>query len=84
MLKSGESANEVIARLGLKVESNDDILIPIILEAIAQNPKAVEDFKAGKGKAIGAIIGSCMKATKGKADPATLSSLVQNELEKLI
>jgi len=83
MLKNGESADEVIARLGLKVESNDDILIPIILAAIAQNPKAVEDFKAGKGKAIGAIIGSCMKATQGKADPATLSSLVQSELEKL-
>ena len=83
MIKSGETADEVVARLGLKVESNDDILIPIIAEAIEKNPKAVEDFKAGKGKAIGAIIGFCMKATKGKADPATLSTLVQKELEKL-
>lgn len=81
MLKSGESADSVIDRLGLKVESNDDILIPIIREAIEKNPKAVEDFKAGKGKAIGAIIGFCMKATKGKADPGTLSQLVKKELE---
>lgn len=82
MIKSGESADSVIERLGLKVESDDSVLIPIIQEAIANNPKAVADIKAGKGKAIGAIIGSCMKATKGKADPGSLSKLVLAELNK--
>lgn len=83
MIKSKESASQVIERLGLKVESNDDVLLPIIREAIANNPKAVADIQAGKNKAIGAIIGSCMKATKGKADPGTLSALVQAEIKKL-
>jgi aspartyl-tRNA(Asn)/glutamyl-tRNA(Gln) amidotransferase subunit B len=84
MIQSGEAAAQVIERKGLKVESNDDVLIPIIKEAIASNPKAVEDIRAGKKKAMGAIIGSCMKATKGKADPQTLSALVQSELENIL
>lgn len=83
MIRSGEDALTVIQRLGLKVESDDGVLVPIVKDAIAANPKAVEDIRAGKGKAIGAIIGACMKATKGKADPATISALVQKELENL-
>jgi aspartyl-tRNA(Asn)/glutamyl-tRNA(Gln) amidotransferase subunit B len=81
MVEKGESASEIIDRLGLKVESNDDILIPLIKEAIENNPKAVEDIKNGKNKAVGAIIGYCMKKSKGKADPGTLSALVQKELQ---
>ncbi|MBF0199083.1 MAG: Asp-tRNA(Asn)/Glu-tRNA(Gln) amidotransferase subunit GatB [Planctomycetes bacterium] len=84
VLKSSESPLKVIERLGLQVESNDDVLIPIVKEAIANNPKAVEDFKNGKKKAVGAIIGFCMKATKGKADPGSISALVNKELEALL
>ena len=38
-------------------------------EVIAKNPKAVEDFKGGKEKALGALVGQIMKAMKGKANP---------------
>jgi|SaaInlStandDraft_1057018.scaffolds.fasta_scaffold15325_4 aspartyl-tRNA(Asn)/glutamyl-tRNA(Gln) amidotransferase subunit B len=82
MVKSSDSASDVIARLGLKVESDDSVLLPIVEDAIAKNPKAVEDLRAGKNKAIGAIIGACMKATQGKADPGTISALVTQVLEK--
>ncbi len=84
MVKNKLAAKTVIEEKGLKVESNDDVLLPIIREAISANPKAVADIRAGKKKAIGAIIGSCMKATKGKADPQSLSALVQSELERLL
>ena len=84
MMQTGDGAEAIIERLGLKVESNDSALIPIVQTAIASNPKAVEDFKAGKGKAVGAIIGACMKASKGQADPETLSRLVHSELQKWI
>lgn len=82
MVKSSDSATTVIERLGLKVESDDSVLLPIVEDAIAKNPKAVEDIKAGKKKAIGAIIGACMKATQGKADPGSISALVNQVLEK--
>jgi aspartyl-tRNA(Asn)/glutamyl-tRNA(Gln) amidotransferase subunit B len=82
MVKGADSATVVIERLGLKVESDDNILLPIVEDAIAKNPKVVEDIRAGKKKAIGAIIGACMKATQGKADPGTISALVNQVLEK--
>ena len=84
MIKNKLPAQTVIEEKGLKVESNDDVLIPIIQAAITANPKAVADIRAGKKKAVGAIIGSCMKATKGKADPQSLSALVQSELERIL
>jgi aspartyl-tRNA(Asn)/glutamyl-tRNA(Gln) amidotransferase subunit B len=84
MVESKGSASDIIERLGLKVESNDDILIPMVKEAIEKNPKAIEDIKNGKNKAVGAIIGYCMKQSKGKADPGTISALVQEELKKIL
>lgn len=84
MIQLGESAEVIIEKKGLKVESNDDVLIPIVKEAIEKNPKAIEDIKAGKKKAVGAIIGYCMKQSKGKADPGTISALVNKELENVL
>ena len=81
MVDSEETATDIVARLGLKVESDDSILVPIVLEAIAKHPKVVDDIQNGKGKAISALIGYCMKQTKGKADPAMISELVQNEFK---
>ena len=43
-----------------------------VSEVIAANPKSVADFKAGKEKAIGFLMGQCMKALRGKADPVKL------------
>jgi len=84
MVKEKELAVDIIGRLGLKVESNDDVLVPIVKEAIEKNPKAIEDIRNGKNKAIGAIIGYCMKQSKGKADPGTISALVQKELKNIL
>lgn len=61
---------------GLKTVSDTGALRTIIEEIVARNPKAVVDFKAGKKKAAGAIVGQTMKAMKGKADPAEVNRLV--------
>ena len=47
---------------------------------IAKNPKAVEDFKGGKEKALGALVGQIMKAMKGKANPAMVNAILQELL----
>ena len=49
-------------------------------KAIEANPKAVEDIRNGKGKAVGAIVGFVMKEMKGKCDPATVNRLIQEKL----
>lgn len=51
-----------------------------LLKRQLTNPKAVEDIKAGKGKAIGAIVGFVMKEMKGKCDPGEVNKLINQKL----
>ena len=46
-------------------------------EAIAKNPKALEDYKKGKQSALGAIVGYVMKMTKGQANPLKVNEILQ-------
>ena len=65
---------------GLIQKSSEGDLIPIIEEIIKSNPKAVEEYKAGKTASLQFLIGQAMKATKGSANPGILSKIF---LEKL-
>ncbi len=67
---------------GLKMVSDEGELVKIISEIIAASPQSVADYKAGKTKAMGYIVGQAMKAMKGKANPATINKLVKEELDK--
>ncbi len=80
MFNSGESADEIVEKLGLKQNSNSDELEKFCLDAMAGNQKAIDQFKAGNEKAINALVGPVMKASKGKANPA----MVLDILKKLI
>jgi aspartyl-tRNA(Asn)/glutamyl-tRNA(Gln) amidotransferase subunit B len=51
-------------------------------QAIAANPKAVADYKAGKAAAAKALVGQVMKASAGKANPALVDRLVQEKLSR--
>lgn len=61
---------------GLKTVSDDGAIRKVLEEIIANNPKSVEDYKAGKKKAVGFFVGQTMRAMKGKADPAVVNQLV--------
>ncbi|RYD05656.1 hypothetical protein N752_07105 [Desulforamulus aquiferis] len=50
-------------------------------QVIAANPKSVEDFRAGKDRAIGFLVGQVMKATKGKANPEMVNKLLKEKLQ---
>ena len=64
------SADAVIERDGLKQVSDAGAIEKLVDDAIAGNPKAVEEFRAGKEKALNALAGQVMKTSKGKANPA--------------
>ncbi len=80
MFDTGRSAEEVVASEGLGVVGETDELGPLIDRAIAENPKAVEDYRAGTQKAKGALVGAVMKATRGQADPAIVNRLIDEKL----
>jgi aspartyl-tRNA(Asn)/glutamyl-tRNA(Gln) amidotransferase subunit B len=48
-----------------------------VAQVLAANPKSVEEFKAGKDKALNALVGQVMKATQGKANPQVINELLR-------
>ena len=60
--------------------SDTSALEPVIDKAIADNPEAVENYRSGKKKALGALVGQIMKAAKGKANPQQVNDLLKEKL----
>nr|WP_199064884.1 Asp-tRNA(Asn)/Glu-tRNA(Gln) amidotransferase subunit GatB [Chromobacterium sp. ASV5] len=74
------SADAIIERDGLKQVSDVGAIEKMVEEAIAANPKAVEEFRAGKEKALNALAGQVMKASRGKANPAQVQDILRQKL----
>lgn len=83
MWKDGADPEEIVKAQGLVQISDTGALKELVVKVIANNLKAVEDFKAGKKKAVGALVGQIMKETKGKANPKVINELLNDELKKL-
>lgn len=67
---------------GLVMVNDEGALRATIEQIVASNPQSVADFKGGKEKAIGFLVGQTMKAMKGKADPAMVNQLLKEVLSK--
>lgn len=67
---------------GLKMDNDEDALKATIEEIVAKNPQSVEDYKNGKDKAIGFLVGQTMKATGGKANPGVVNKLLKEILAR--
>lgn len=83
MFNSGQSPKEIIKAKGLVQISDADTLLPLIEDIVGTNPKVVEDYKSGKGKAMGFFVGQIMKATKGQANPALVNELLKKVLDSI-
>ncbi len=82
MLASGEDAQAIVAREGLTQVADESALAAVVERVLAENPKAVEDYRKGKTAAKKALIGQMMKATKGRANPAIVDRLLEEKLSK--
>ncbi|AFH60011.1 Asp-tRNA(Asn)/Glu-tRNA(Gln) amidotransferase subunit GatB [Paenibacillus caseinilyticus] len=80
MLESGKDPQVIVEEQGLVQISDEGAIAAIVDTIIANNPQSVADYKAGKEKAVGFLVGQAMKETKGKANPGMLNKLI---LEKL-
>jgi aspartyl-tRNA(Asn)/glutamyl-tRNA(Gln) amidotransferase subunit B len=83
MLETGQPAEAIIKQLGLDVTFDAEQLRELVRKSIAGNPKAVADVKAGKAKAIDALVGPVMRETKGKAPTDEIRRLLSEELAKV-
>ena len=83
LIENGGDAEKIVKEKGLVQVSDEGALLKWVQEAIANNPKSVEDYKNGKAKAVGSLVGQVMKASKGQANPQMVNKLLVEELNKL-
>ena len=74
---------EYVKAHGLMLIDNTDELISVIEEVFKNNNQSVEDYKNGKTKAMGYLVGQTMKAMKGKAAPDKINKLIKEKLDSL-
>ena len=80
MLAGEGSADAIIEAKGLKQITDTGAIEKICEEVMAQNPKQLEQYRAGKDKLLGFFVGQVMKATQGKANPAELNRILKDKL----
>jgi aspartyl-tRNA(Asn)/glutamyl-tRNA(Gln) amidotransferase subunit B len=76
----GEDVDALIEAKGLKQMNDSGELEKIVDDVLAANPKNVEEYKAGNGKALNALVGQIMKGSKGKANPQQVNDLLRKKL----
>lgn len=78
---SGKTAAAVVKEKGLVQITDTGALEEIVKKIIAANPQSVADYRAGKKKAIGFLVGQIMKETKGRANPGAVNELLTKNLQ---
>ncbi len=76
------AVDRIVEAQGLRQISDSGALEAIVDEVLAANPKSVAEFKAGKDKALNALVGQVMKATQGKANPQQVNSLLRERVPR--
>lgn len=75
--ETGKLPSVIVEEKGLVQISDESELAPIIEQVIVENPKAIEDFKAGKHQVVGFLVGQVMRLTKGKGNPKIIAEIIQ-------
>lgn len=81
MFKTGKNPEVVIEEKGLVQISDQSAIDAMVDQVLADNPKSVEDYQAGKERAMGFLVGQVMKMSKGKANPGMVNELLKEKLK---
>lgn len=81
VFKNNIDPDQYVEEKGLKTVNDEGALRSTIEQIIKDNPQSVEDYRSGKKKAIGFLVGQTMKAMKGKANPGMVNQILQELLQ---
>ncbi len=82
IINNGKEPEETIKEKNLAQNSDNSFLESIAKDVLAANEKSIIDYKNGKTNALGFLVGQCMKASKGKANPGMMKEIVLKMLEE--
>jgi aspartyl-tRNA(Asn)/glutamyl-tRNA(Gln) amidotransferase subunit B len=80
MFTTGKDPEIIVNEEGLQVVSDEGAIRDLVSKVLAANPQSVIDFRSGKEKAFGFLVGQAMKEARGKADPQLVNKLLKEEL----
>ena len=83
MLGSGKDPDTVVKEKGLLQIDDPEIILSAVKAVFCENPQAISDYKNGKTAAAKSLIGRVMGKTGGKANPALVARLVEEELKRI-
>ena len=83
IFKENADPQEYVEKHGLGMVSDNSLLRSVIERVFTENPQSVADYKSGKVRAMGFLVGQTMKEMKGKADPGAVNLLVKELLDEL-
>jgi len=84
LIEHGGDAAQIVKEKGLVQVSDSGQLLAWVNEALDNNPKSIEDYKNGRDRAIGFLVGQIMKASKGQANPQMINKMLLEEIAKRI
>ena len=82
LIEHGGDAAQIVKEKGLVQVSDSGQLLAWVNEALDNNPKSIEDYKNGRDRAIGFLVGQIMKASKGRANPQMINKMLLEEIAK--
>ena len=82
LFENPREPEDIVKEKGWAQISDESAIKEVVIQILNANPQSVADFKAGKEKALGFLVGQAMKTTKGKANPQLLNKLFIEELKK--
>ena len=82
LIENGGDPEEIVKEKGLLQISDEGELRSMVNDVLDNNGQSIEDYKSGKGKAVGFLVGQIMKASKGKANPQLVNKLIVEEIDK--
>ena len=82
LFENPRSPKKIVEEKGWIQISDEGAIKQVVLKVLEANPQSITDYKAGKDRALGFLVGQAMKETKGKANPQMLNKMFLNELNK--
>ena len=81
-IMKGKDPKVIVEEKGMKQVSDPSAILALVNQVLDANPQAIVDFKNGKNRAVGALVGQIMKLSKGQANPKLTNQILNEELKK--
>ena len=82
MFNTGKSSKTIVEEKGLIQNSDEGAILEVVKKVLDNNAESIENYKNGRNRVLGFLVGIVMKETRGKANPKIVNKLMNEEIKK--